>query len=144
MPPLPGPKGYYSPQGGRERRRHPRLEHTVPVKMSGGDVDIVTETRDISASGASCRVSAYLAPMTKLKIHLRLPLPAGQAGVRGPGASPKAATKRIDCQGVVVRAEAVPEGGYFHTAIFFSDIKPRDVETIARFIASKLPAAHAH
>ena len=151
MPPLSGPKGSYSPQSGHERRLHPRLEHTVPVKISGGDVDIVTETRDISASGASCRVSAYLAPMTKLKIHLLLPLPAaclpagrGKAGVRPPGANAKTITKRVDCEGVVVRAEAVPEGGYFHTAIFFSDIKPRDIEVLARFVASKLPAAHAH
>ena len=124
-------------KGGPERRRHPRLEHTVPVKISGGDVDIVTETRDISASGASCRVSAYLAPMTKLKVHLLLPL-------RGTGTGAKITTKRIDCEGVVVRAEAVPNGNYFHTAIFFSGIKPRDVETIARFIASKLPAARAY
>ena len=128
------------PQGS-ERRRHPRLEHTVPVKISGGDFDIVTETRDISCSGASCRVSKYLAPMTKLKVHLLLPLPAGQAGLNS-GA--KSTTRHIDCEAVVVRAESAPDHGYFYTAIFFSDIKPRDVESIARFVVSKLPAAHAH
>ncbi len=142
------PQGPYSPKGGPERRRHPRLEHTVPVKISGGDFDIVTETKDISCSGASCRVNKYLAPMTKLKVHLLLPLPAGQAGLpagqAGLNSGAKSTTRHIDCEAVVVRAESAPDHGYFYTAIFFSDIKPRDVESIARFVVSKLPAAHAH
>ncbi len=114
---------------GPERRRHARLEHAVPVKISSGDFDIVTETRNISCSGAFCQVSKHLAPMTKLKVHLLLPLRSGT----------KTVSKRIDCEGVVVRAGLAPQGDCFNTAIFFSDIKSRDSEAIARFVADQLP-----
>ena len=114
---------------GPERRRHARLEHAVAVKISSGDFDIVTETRNISCSGAFCQVSRHLAPMTKLKVHLLLPLRWGT----------KTVSKRIDCEGVVVRAQSVLQGDRFDTAIFFSDIKPRDSAAIARFVADKLP-----
>ena len=134
MPPL-DPKGHLPPSGGgAERRQHPRLEHTVPVKISGGDADIVTETVNLSCSGAFCHVSRHLAPMTKLKVHLLLPLRSGA----------KIATKHIDCEGVVVRCESAPEGDLFHTAIFFSDIKSRDSEAIARFVAAVMEEKSAH
>ena len=111
---------------GLERRRHARLEHAVPVKISGGDFDIVTQTRNISCSGAFCQVSKYLAPMTKLKVHLLLPSRSGT----------KTVSKHIDCEGVVVRAQSAPQEDCFNTAIFFSDIKSRDSAAIARFVAS--------
>ncbi|MBI3315129.1 MAG: PilZ domain-containing protein [Candidatus Omnitrophica bacterium] len=105
------------------------MEHAVPVKISSDDFDIVTETRNISCSGAFCQVGKRLAPMTKLKVHLLLPVRSGT----------KTVSKRIDCGGVVVRAQSAPQGDRFNTAIFFSDIKPRDSAAIARFVADRLP-----
>lgn len=108
----------------QERRRSPRLEHTVPLKLSSGDIDIVTETHNLSSSGVYCRVSAYIEPMTKLKIHLLLPVKKNN----------RASTRRISCQGVVVRAESVPDKNYFNAAIFFNDIQPKDIQAIADFV----------
>ncbi len=115
-----------SPNRGAERRRHPRLEHNVPVKISSGDVDLVTETKDLSCSGAFCRISKYIAPMTKLKLNLLLPLRK----------SGKIATKRIHCEGVVVRCESSTDGAFFHVAIFFSDISPKDGQVVSEFVES--------
>ncbi len=112
---------------GIERRRHFRLEHNVPVKISSEDVDIVTETTNLSCSGAYCRVAKYIAPMTKLKINLLLPM--GKTTKSG-----KLTTKRIACQGVVVRTETVAGQDYFNTAIFFSDIASRDSQIISDFV----------
>ena len=114
-----------SPRGS-ERRRHSRLVHSVPVKISSGDVDIVTETSNVSCSGAFCRIDKYIAPMTKLKLNLLLPLRKNN----------KIAAKRIHCEGVVVRTEASKEDDFFLTAIFFSDISPRDSQIIDDFVAS--------
>jgi hypothetical protein len=113
---------------GAERRRHLRLEHNVPVNISGGDIDIVTETKDLSCSGAFCRVNKFIAPMTKLKLNLLLPL-------RKNG---KIVDKRINCEGVVVRTEAAADGESFHAAIFFSDISPKDSQIISEFVESVL------
>ena len=116
------------PSGTPERRRHFRLKHTVPVKISSHDVDIVTETVDLSCSGAFCRINKYIAPMTKLKVHLLLPVRKHN----------KIVTKRIHCDGVVVRAESASDGDHFYTAIFFNDIAPRDSQAINDFVESVL------
>jgi hypothetical protein len=115
----------FTPQGS-ERRRHPRLEHSVPVKISSGDIDIVTETTNLSCSGAFCQINKYIAPMTKLKLNLLLPMRK----------SSKIVTKRIHCEGVVVRTQSSGDGDFFQTAIFFSDISPRDSQTISEFVDS--------
>ncbi len=117
-----------SPQG-QERRRHLRLDYVIPLKISSGEGDIVTETKNLSCSGAFCRMSRRLEPMTKLKIQLLLPLRKDD----------KVITKKISCSGVVVRAQADLTGDYFETAVFFNDITPRDSNTINEFIHSLLP-----
>ena len=121
-------------QSSQERRRSPRLEHTVPLKLSSGDIEIVTETSNLSSSGVYCRVNAYIEPMTKLKIHLLLPIKK----------TSRTSTKRISCQGVVVRAESVPDHNYFNAAIFFNDIQPKDIQTISDFIEHMLDSGEAH
>ena len=111
-----------------ERRRDPRLENNIPIKIYGEEGDVITDTANISRSGAYCRVDKYIAPMTKLKIQLLLPIT--KAG--------KAATKRISCHGVVVRAEPVAGEKYCHVAIFFNDISQRDSESISDFVTAQL------
>jgi len=111
-----------------ERRKNPRLENNIPVKICLEGGDLVTETQNISRSGAYCRVSQYIAPMTKLKIHLLLSLQ--KIG--------KNASKKISCEGVVVRSEPVSERGKYRIAIFFSDIKTRDAECITDYVSTYL------
>jgi hypothetical protein len=118
----------HSGASGAERRRHPRLDHHVPVKISSEDADIVTETLNLSCSGAFCRINRRLEPMTKLKIHLLLPIRRNN----------KLETKKISCLGVVVRAQSVPDKDYFDTAIFFSDINPKDSQLIGEFVENLL------
>src|SRR5208282_2305465 len=95
----------------QEKRRHLRVDYKVPVKVSGDHGDILTETKNLSCSGAFCRMSQRLEPMTKLRIHLFLPL--RQSGTVRP--------KKITCQGVVVRTQAAVGEEYYDTAIFFND-----------------------
>ena len=110
----------------QEKRRHLRLEHNIPVKISSDHGDILSETKNLSCSGAFCQVSFRLEPMTKLKVHLLLPLRK----------SDQVTTKKISCQGVVVRTQAVAGQDYYDTAIFFSDIAPKDSRTISEFVES--------
>ena len=112
----------------QEKRRHLRLDLKIPVKMSSDHGDILTETKNLSCSGAFCRVSQRLDPMTKIKVHLLLPFRK----------SNKIRSKKITCQGVVVRVQAVPGEEYYDTAIFFSDIAPKDSRSINEFIESMM------
>jgi PilZ domain len=112
----------------QEKRRHPRLQHNIPLKISGDNGDILTETQNLSCSGAFCRVSQRLEPMTRLKVYLLLPLRK----------SNKVTTKKIICQGVVVRVAASEDAEFYDMAIFFSDITPKDSRTINEFIESMM------
>jgi len=109
----------------QEKRRHLRLEHKIPVKISSDHGEILTETKNLSCSGGLCHMTQRLEPMTKLKVHLFLPLRE----------SDKIRLKKITCQGVVVRAQAVGQD-YYDTAIFFNDIAPKDSRTINEFVES--------
>jgi len=107
-----------------EKRRQPRVDNNLPLKISTDQVDLVTETKNISSSGVYCRVSKFLEPMTKLKVTLMLPMK--RAG--------KTVAKKVLCGGVVVRTENIPGSDGFNTAIFFNDIHPRDSRVLAQFV----------
>jgi len=113
-----------SPKSIDERRKDPRLENNIPVKICQEGGDLVTETQNVSRSGAYCRVNQYIEPMTKLKIHLLLSFPKSGKGV----------TKKISCEGVVVRSEPALDDGKYHIAVFFSDITKRDAECITDYV----------
>ena len=104
----------------QEKRRHLRVELNIPVKISCDDGDILTETKNLSCSGAFCCMTQRLEPMTKLKIYLLLP------------------PKKIVCQGVGVRTQAAVRQDYYDTAIFFSSIAPKDSRTINEFVENMM------
>ena len=110
-----------------ERRRHPRIPKGLPLKIKGQDFDFVTETINISRSGAYCQVSQYIAPMTKLGIIILLSIKRGN----------KTVTKKLQCQGAVVRTEEDPNGGY-RIAVFFSEISGPDSQKISQYVESYL------
>ena len=112
----------------QERRRTPRLDNNIPLKIRSDDFDIVTETKNLSSSGAYCRINKYLEPMTKLKIVLLLPLRRRN----------RLTTKKISCQGIIVRTESIPGDQYFNVAIYFSDIPQKDVNYLNDYINANL------
>ena len=111
-----------------EKRRHPRVEQSVPLKISTPDADLVAETSNISCSGVYCRVSKFIEPMTKLGVTLLLPVKKGG----------KTTTRKITCYGVVVRTENIPNQDDFNTAIFFSDIHSKDSRLLGEYVESVL------
>lgn len=111
-----------------ERRKDLRMSNILPVKISQTDGDIVTETINISRSGAYCRIKKYIEPMTKLKINLLMPNRKNGKNV----------PKKISCEGVGVRVEPIPGESAYNVAIFFSDISKRDSEFISEYLQSHL------
>ncbi len=112
----------------RERRKPPRIEKTVPLKLSSEEFDVVTETKNLSCAGAYCRVNKYFEPMSKLEVHLLLPFKKGE----------KTTIKRVSCKGVVVRVDSQPGNEYFNVAIFFNDIDKKNTKNLAEYINSAL------
>lgn len=117
----------------RERRKYPRIDNCLPLKLSYTDFDIVTETKNLSASGVYCAVNKPLEPMTKLNIVLLVPDKAkGHKNIH-----------KINCQGVVVRKEESPNiknnGKHpYCIGIFFNDIKKSDRQILIGYINSHI------
>jgi hypothetical protein len=117
-----------------ERRKFPRVNKNLPIKLSDHEFDILTETKNISANGAYCPVDRPLALMTKLDIVLLVAIPRNKSKV----------LKKIKCHGVVVRNEYVSanngDNGKYHyrAAIYFNDLKERDRKVLSSYINSLL------
>lgn len=109
---------------GTEKRKDPRSHHKLPVKISIDGIDIITETKNISCSGAYARVNQFVEPMTKLKIMLMLPFHQGESIKQ----------KKISCEGVVVRCVHDAGQGGFFVAIFFNDISQDNRQLLNQFV----------
>lgn len=100
--------------GTSERRRCPRSEISEQFKLGlrVEDYDLVGEVRNLSRTGAYCRVDQPIAEMTRLVMVLDLN------------------TDHIKCDGTVVRMDPAPEKNSYHIAIFFNNISKKDQEKI--------------
>ncbi len=106
-----------------EKRRHLRIEKSLPIKIKSGDFDIVTETKNVSCTGAYCQIDRYIAPFTKIKATLLLSPSKNKASC-------------INCKGVVVRIEKKENSlePQYNIAIYFNEISKLGTLKINRFV----------
>ena len=121
-----------------ERRRYPRADARIPVRIfqTSADGELETRTHDVSASGVSCEVHQPLPLMSKVQLTLQLPT----TDRAHPG-------RAIVCTGAVVRVEPVRTTGEgeatFRVAIFFTDVAEADRERILRYVEGHLSAGQS-
>ncbi|MFH1504395.1 MAG: PilZ domain-containing protein [Candidatus Omnitrophota bacterium] len=110
----------------KERRVSPRANKILPIKLSDSEFDILTETKNISDSGAYCSVNKPLEHMTKLNAVILIPIQKNK----------KKVIKKINCGGVVVRLEHTNDSDEcpYRVAIFFNDIKDSDRKMLSACI----------
>lgn len=116
--------GDMSQLSGKEKRKNPRVYHSLPVRLSVGGIDIITETNNISCSGAYAQVNQFVEPMTKLKIVMMVPVYQGE----------QIKQKKVMCEGVVVRCVNAPQTPGFFIAIFFHDISLESRQILSQFV----------
>lgn len=109
-----------------EKRKYPRIEGNLALKLLGEDCDIVTETKNISGNGAYCAVDRNIEPMTKLDMVLLIPIRKGN----------RKSVKKINCKGVVVRNDYVKDNGRhsYYIGIYFNEIKESDRKVLVSYI----------
>lgn len=118
-----------------ERRQHPRIFKKLPLKLKIDSFDLTAETLNISSSGLYCQIDKYLKPMIKVSIVLLLPLKL-KNNTR--------VTKKVSCEGVIVRIDKIQEENKFNIAIFFSDLPKTSAENISRYIETHLQPNPLH
>ena len=117
-----------TPDSGRERRLHPRINQQLPLNVAANGYDFSTYTRNVSCLGAYCHINKYVPPFTKVLIKLSLPV--SEAG--------RTKDYSVECKGVIVRTEDEEKGG-FNVAIFFNSIKDQEKRKIEKYINQFLP-----
>ncbi|MCF7907689.1 MAG: PilZ domain-containing protein [Candidatus Omnitrophica bacterium] len=114
----------------KERRKSTRINKVLSVKLSDSEFDILTETKNISATGAYCPVSKPLDLMTKLRLVLLIPIQKNRTKT----------IKKISCEGIVVRLETTKDKGKYpyRAGIFFNEINDQDKKSLLSYIQSSL------
>ena len=114
-----------------EKRKFPRVKNQdVSLKVKTGDVDIITKSLDISASGVYCKVDKEIPLMSRIRILLVLP----KVKNRDTG---KEESINLETEGVVVREHPVIVDGkivHYDIAIFFDNIAPVQREALLQYI----------
>lgn len=110
------------------RRRYPRIEQQLPIKLVANGYDFITSTQNVSCVGAYCRVSKYMPPFTKVMLKLTLPVLTDNGNKN----------YNVECKGVIVRTEDEDKGG-FNIAVFFNEIKDDQRKKISQYISQFLP-----
>lgn len=111
-----------------ERRLHPRLEHSLAVKIAANGYDFSTTTQNISCLGAYCHIDKYVPPFTRIAIKLNLPVATSRGRKE----------YNVECNGVIVRSDDDTSGG-FNVAIFFNRINDNQKKAISKYIGQFLP-----
>jgi len=114
-----------------EKRQFPRVETLLSILLKGDQFSLVSETKNISASGAYCKVSKPIPELTKLAVTLLVPVQKG--GVLK--------DQDVYCEGVVVRSEKVIQDNQpdqFFVAIFFSNMSNENREILKAYVAHQM------
>lgn len=112
-----------------ERRRYPRVEEKLPLKLKDAEFDAITITKNISCAGVFCQVDKSFPLLSKVKVVLLLPAEGRR----------KALPIYIDA--IVVRSESVKSASKpncRNIALFFNKIKRQDRAKISNYINSIL------
>jgi len=120
----------------KEKRKFQRVAEALPIKLSGLDADVLTETKNISASGAYCSVDKPIPEMTKLNIVLLVPMKNGR--IKN--------VRKINCKGIVVRRQVISDAlpRPYNIGIYFSDIKERDRKALVSYITKTCQRIDIH
>ncbi len=115
-----------------ERRKCPRVEKILPIKLSGSEFDILTETNNISASGAYFSLERPLELMAKLNVVLLIPIKKNKSKI----------IEKISCTGIIVRCEIadIDTKHAYRAAMYFNTLKDHDKKVLHSYINSHLKA----
>jgi len=119
----------------QENRKYPRVkDEGISLKVKSGDVDIITKSLDISASGVYCKVEKEVPLMSRIKVMLVLPKNSIDKTLDSERSF------KIDTDGVVVREHPVLIGGkiaHYDVAIFFDNISAKDRKLLLEYTKRK-------
>lgn len=106
-----------------EKRKTPRVEEKLPIKIMEGESGIIVETKNVSASGAYLVMDKPMPLMSKVMVILLIPECEGK-------------NNKVRCGGTVVRTypTTLNDKTFYETAIFFDDITEKSKNIISKHV----------
>ena len=115
------------PSEGEDRRRYPRSRRKLPVMVDDSGPGVLNHVDNISANGVLCHTVKPIPLMTRMRVTIELPKPAG---------------RRVDAEGIVVRCDPDDMGDdHFKVAILFTKLDDEDYEAIHGFVEHDIAEA---
>ena len=112
----------------KERRREQRVKAELPIKISCGQSEIITSTKNISNLGTRVELKREIPLNSHVKIVLTIPAFARM----------KIFSKQIECEGTIIRCEFLKErnalDGNYSIGIFFTDFSHEDNKRLAGYL----------
>ncbi len=103
-----------------DRRRYPRSRRGVQAVIDESGPGVLNHVDNISANGVLCHTIRPVPLMTRMRIHIELPMPGNH---------------RVDAEGIVVRCDPDEHGDdHFRVAILFSRLDEESQESIQLFV----------
>jgi hypothetical protein len=122
--------GFLVRYSGQERRRYARSRRGFPAVVDAGGPGVLNHIDNISANGVLCHTIKPIPLMTKMSMALELPRPS---------------SRRIDCEGIVVRCEPHDHGDdHFKVAILYTKINEDDRDAIYAFVEHDIASNGNH
>ncbi|MDD5552773.1 MAG: PilZ domain-containing protein [Candidatus Omnitrophica bacterium] len=112
----------------QERRKHPRINHALPIKIAANGYSFTTSTENVSCVGAYCHLDKYIPPFTRIAVKVVLPVVSDG----------KKKNVDVECKGVIVRSMDEKRGG-FNVAVFFNGIQENQRKKISEYVSQFLP-----
>ncbi len=110
-----------------ERRRHPRIPVSLPLRLTLQDETVDTVIINLSETGIRLRMPKPMQLLSRVQIGIELP--------ETKGLTPAS----VAITGVIVRCEPTEDDDIpFDTAIFFEDLSDAARGSISRFISAQL------
>ncbi|MCF6148557.1 MAG: PilZ domain-containing protein [Candidatus Kuenenia sp.] len=111
-----------------EKRKHPRIEASMLIKIQIEDVAVLATTINISCSGIFCQTEMYIPIKSKVKLLFALPYYGDQ----------KKQIEQMECCGEVVRVQLdltdVRKMPAYNIAISFTNLNEQERKKIDNYI----------
>lgn len=113
---------------GEERRRYQRSRRGFPAIVDEAGPGVLNHIDNISGNGILCHTIRPIPLMTRMSIVLEIPRPQ---------------TRRIECEGIVVRCDPDERGDdHFKVAIFYTKISDEDHTAVVDYVEHDLASGN--
>jgi len=115
----------------KDKRRHPRVSRRLALDISARDLIVSSQTKNICCSGAYCVLNQPIAPMSRVRLTLLVPVTRKNEMI----------VEKVECDGIVLRCDPPTDDDpplTTNAAIIFCNISRHARSIISKYMKHQL------